>query len=472
MKSKYLPVTKNKTQSYSLKRDIPVEDEFDIVVAGGGPSGTAAAISAARLGAKVLLLEATGCLGGMGTSGLVTAFPSIGDGKKLIAGGIILEVFTRLFDRGFLGPNERPELFSEYLYWVHFDSEGYKLILDEMINEANVTIRFFSKVIDADSDRSNGKINGIISHDIEGLKYTQAKAFIDCTGDASLANMAGVQCVEAGRDTLHIMPASVLSSYSNINYSKTEFGGSHSKYLLQAIKDGHFTQPDYHMTGIYRGGKSTGTLNGGHLFDMNALRVADLTHGMILGRRIAYELYSYYKKYVPGCEDIEETTTANLMGVRESRRSIGEYELNYEDFKSNREFPDQIGMFQNPVDIHPYKNSEGALKEHDEKFQHSGRLQPGEHVSIPYSIIVPKGWQNLWVAGRSNSSDINVSSAIRVQPCCYLMGQAAGTAAVQSIQTSQAANNLNTRQLVETLRSEGAILLQKNLSDTMTRSET
>jgi hypothetical protein len=470
--AEYLTPNSNKNHKkdmFHFERDIPIEDEFDIVVVGGGPSGTSAAISAARLGARILLVEATGCLGGMGTSGLVNGFPSIGDGKEIIAGGIFLEVATKLFERGFLNPDERPEFFHKYDYWIHFNTEGYKMILDEMVNKAGVNVRFFTKLIDVDSDIPNRRINGIVVQNIEGYKYIKAKAFIDCTGDAFLADISGVACIEAGRDTPHIMPPSLLSSFANINYANAVDGGSNSKYLLQAIKDGHFTQPDYHLTGIYRSGKTIGNLNGGHLFDLNALRCADLTDGMIRGRKIAHELFTYYKKYVPGFENIEHVATASLLGIRESRRIIGEYKLSFEDFKAKREFPDQIGIFQYPVDIHPYVNTEEALKEHKNEFDFSGRLNPGEHFGIPYSIIVPRGWSNLWVAGRSNSSDTYVSSSIRVQTSCYLMGQAAGTASVQSINTGQPANQINTKQLIKTLRSEGAILPQKNLSDTMTR---
>jgi len=459
--------TKNKIQSYSLKREIPVEDGFDIVVAGGGPSGTAAAICASRLGAKVLLLEATGCLGGMGTSGLVTAFPWIGDQKEIIVGGVFFEVVTKLYDRGFLGPNIKPSTF--YKSWIHFNNEGYKIILDELTAESGVNVRFFTKVIDVDSDRKNKIVNGVIIHSIEGYKYIKAKAFIDCTGDAVMADLAGAQCTEAGKDTPHIMPSSLLTVFSNIDFNKKKYGGHKSPYLLKAIQDGHFTQPDYHLTGIYRSGQTTGTLNGGHLFDLNALRIKDLTHGMTFGRKIAHELFTYYKKYVPGCENIEQVATASLLGVRESRRIIGEYELNINDFTSRREFPDQIGIFQYPVDIHPYVNTEEALEKHMVEFNHTGKLEPGEHFGIPYSIIVPKGWNNLWVPGRSNSSDVYVSSSIRVQPSCYMMGQAAGTAAVQAVLTGQSANDLNTWQLVQTLRSNGAILPQIKLSDTMTR---
>ena len=112
---------------------------------------------------------------------------------------------------------------------------------------------------------------------------------------------------------------------------------------------------------------------------------------------------------------------------------MGEYELNINDYMARREFPDQIGVFNKFVDIHPYDTSDeeyGRLLK--EAFQDL-RLNPGERFGIPYGILVPKGWQNLWVAGRCASSDIKVHGSIRVQPAASMMGQAAGTAAVQSI---------------------------------------
>ena len=130
---------------YQLKRSIPVEDDFDIIVAGGGPSGCAAAISAARLGAKVLLVEATGCLGGMGTSGLVTAWPSIGDDEKVIVGGIFYEIAMDLYEKGFLAPNNNPGMFHKS--WIRFNLEGYKLILDKKVTEAGVDLRLFTQLI-------------------------------------------------------------------------------------------------------------------------------------------------------------------------------------------------------------------------------------------------------------------------------------------------------------------------------------
>jgi hypothetical protein len=157
------------------------------------------------------------------------------------------------------------------------------------------------------------------------------------------------------------------------------------------------------------------------------------------------------------------------MGIRESRRIAGEYELSFDDYITKRQFPDQIGVFNKFVDIHPYDTSREEYDRLVREAFGTDRISKGECFGLPYSILVPKGWENLWVAGRCNSSDIKVHGSIRVMPTAAMMGEAAGTAAAQSVRTGQPACDLNTRQLVETLRNRGCYLPQKELSDKMTR---
>ena len=190
----------------------------------------------------------------------------------------------------------------------------------------------------------------------------------------------------------------------------------------------------------------------------------------MLGRKIAAEYTEFYRKYMPGCEQIEHVTTAALMGVRESRRIVGEYELCLEDYLARRQFPDQIGLFNKFVDVHPYDCSDEEWNRFNSQAFDEMRLGEGECFGMPYGIIVPRGWHNLWVAGRCASSDVPVQGSIRVMPSSAMMGQAAGTAAVQSIRTGQPAGELDTAQLVERLRQDGAYLSQGTLSPHMTRA--
>jgi hypothetical protein len=454
--------------SYRLDRTIRAEGGYDLVVAGGGPAGAAAAICAARLGAKVLLVESTGCLGGMGSSGLVTAFDPMANGEQGLVGGFMLELVETMYARGFMSPGIDPDCWrKKFHYWSPFKAEGLKLMLDEFALSAGVEVRFFTRVIDADVDAANGRVNGVVLTNVEGYSYVKARTFIDATGDAILADLCGVACREAGRDTPKIMPSTLASLFTGVDWSVPR-GYEQNDYLPQALADGHFTQYDRHLPGMSKVGHQVGYLNGGHLFNLNALRCRDLSDGVMWGRKLALEYMEFYRKYVPGCAKIEHVTTASLLGIRESRRIVGEYELTLRDYLARREFPDQIGIFNKYVDIHPYDCTKEEYERFSTEKDKTARLKPGEWFGIPYGILVPRGWKNLWVAGRCASSDVSVHGSIRVQPAASMMGQAAGTAAVQSLRTGRPAAEIDTEELVNTLRTHGANLPQKTLSRTLT----
>ncbi|HWQ53208.1 MAG TPA: FAD-dependent oxidoreductase [Bryobacteraceae bacterium] len=443
-------------RTYRLVRELPVEDGYDVVVAGGGPAGTAAAICAARLGARVLLAEASGCLGGMATSGLMMSFCPMGDGQRCLAGGLMLEIVETLYARGFLQPGIDPNRWRKnFGSWIPFNAEGLKLLLDELATRAGVTVQFFTRVIDAESDRRSGQVLGMVTHDVDGYHYIRARAFIDATGDAVLSKLCGAVCREAGRDTPGIMPPTLISLCSGIDWGRM---GNQQKALEKAAEDRFFKLHDPHLPGMQQIGRHIGLLNAGHIFNLDALRQQSLTSGMMAGRLLAQEFVSFYRKYVPGCEDIEHVTTAPFMGVRESRRVLGEYELGIADYQERRHFPDQIGVYNYPIDIHAHNLSAREYGKYFSEFHKTGRMKPGESVGLPYRMLVPKGWKNLWVAGRCASMDPKVHGAFRVQPAAYMMGQAAGTAAVQSVRTRRPAADIAIPALIATLRCAGAYL--------------
>lgn len=455
---------------YELRRRIPVDAEYDLVVAGGGPGGCGAAISAARLGAKVLLVESTGCLGGMGSSAMVSAWSNMSNGRHSVIGGLMLELVETMYERGFIAPSYDPSFWQTiHNRGVGFSGEGYKLLLDEWCAQAGVEVRFLTRLIDADFDSRAGRVNGVILNNIEGMRFVPARAFVDATGDAVLANLCGAACREAGRDTPNIMPPTLCSAHAGIDYEQFN-RNLQQKAVEQAIEDGFFSQPDRHVPGLFRSGRQTATMNAGHLFGMNALRCDSLSEGFRRGRRLAWEYLEFFRRYLPGCSQMELVTTAAMMGVRESRRIVGEYELGYADYQARRHFPDQIAIYCKQTDIHVYDTSPAEYERYRKEFAEADLLQPGESYGIPYGILVPRGWKNLWVAGRCNSSDLKVNGAIRDQPACVMMGQAAGTAAVLASKTGSTADDLDTAQLVRMLRDQGANLPQQDVSRHMTRT--
>ncbi len=464
--------------TYKLVREVPVDDGYDLVVAGGGPGGAAAAICAARLGAKTLLVEATGCLGGMGTSGLVASFGPISDGRRMLVGGFMKELAETMFSRGYFGPHVVEDfLYKQLNRWVPFKPEPLKRLLDELAVQAGVEIRFFTRVIDAEA--RDGRVEGVVLSNVEGYRFVRAKTFIDATGDAALSALAGAPCRVILRDIDTVAPSTLCSLHGGINWDDPAYGKDWrgidgvkalaKEKLQQAIADGHFTQPDRFMPGMNKIGRTTGALNAGHVFELNGLSCRSLSEGMILGRRLAVEYAEFFRKYVPGCENIELLTTAPLMGVRDSRRIVGEYELTIEDFEARRQFADQVAVYNRPTDVHPTNTSQEEYERFLKDFYGQGRLKEGDCYGVPYSIIVPQGWQNLWVAGRCHSSDTKVHGSIRAQSAAYMMGEAAATAAVQSIRTGQPACDLDTERLIVTLRERGGYLPQEKLSRKMTR---
>jgi len=458
--------------THTFTRRIPVDAGYDVCVLGGGPAGAAAAIAAGRLGARVLLVEGTGCLGGMGTSGLVTAFDPMANGAEMLVGGIMRQIVETLHREGELGPGMSPEIFAKgYMRWTPFRVEGYKRVLDRLATAAGVEVRFFTRLCDAEADSGAGRVEGVVLNNVEGWRMVRAATFIDATGDAVLAAAAGAACREAGRDSPRIMPATMASLFAGpVDWRRCTWQAQQDG-LKRALADGFFTQPDRHLPGLSVVGDSLGYLNGGHLFDLNALRCRDLSAGAMLGRRLAKEYLEFFKRYVPGCEQLEHATTASLLGIRESRRIVGEYELNVQDYLARRHFPDQIGLFNKFIDIHPYDCSDAEwARFRAEKDEPRWKLGPGESFGIPYGVLVPRGWKNLWVAGRCVSSDLQVHGVIRVQPTAAMMGQAAGTAAVQALRHGQTACDLDTAALVASLRDQGANLPQAVLARTATRS--
>lgn len=466
------------SSTYQFSRSIEADPPYDLVVAGGGPAGTAAAVCAARLGLKVLLAEATGALGGMGTSGLVASFGPVSDGERMLVGGFMKELLATMWEQKAFGPQVTQEYLNRQLNrWVPFSPEHLKRILDDFTVQAGVEVRFFTRVVEADV--TDKRVNGVVLSNVEGLRYVPAKAFVDATGDAALAALTGAECKVVLRDTETVAPSTLCSLLAGMNWDDPAYAGNgldtvkarvRNELVPKAIEDGFFTQEDRFFPGMNRIGPKGATLNAGHVFNLNPLSVRSLSDGMVFGRKLALEYAEFYRQYVPGCEQLELLTTAPLMGVRDSRRIIGEFELGIDDFLARRQFPDQIAVYNRPTDVHPSDTSRKEYERFLKDFHGKDNLGRGEFVGIPYSILVPRGSQNLWVAGRCHSSDTKVHGSIRAQSAAYMMGQAVGTAAAQSIATGQPAADLDTRLLVETLRERGAYLPQGELAREMTRS--
>ena len=431
-------------------RKIEVRKDVDVCVIGGGPAGIAAAAAAAKQDAQVFLAEAHTCFGGMGTAGMVPAFMTFSDGVNILAAGVGSDILERLRKVGGTGPDNGLAIKPEVL----------KRVYDEYILFHKIDFLFQTTLIGAEYNA--GVVSSAVFAAKSGLFAVKAKIYIDCTGDGDLAVMAGAD-FESGDENGNLMPGTLCSAWNNVDWEKHKAcGKAPQEFLTKAFEDEIFRVNDPHHPGMWRIGERLAGGNVGHTFGLDSTDEKSLTEALVEGRQQLPEFENFYKNYVPGFENIELISSGSLLGVRESRRIIGDYVLNLQDFINCSSFDDEIGRYCYPVDIHISK----PCKEHYAKFEKENKTfcyKKGESYGVPYRILTPIKLKNVLVAGRCVSSDRYIQSSIRVMPGCFITGQAAGTAAALA-----SAENLDTHQIsIKKLRKKliniGAYLPDKKL---------
>lgn len=438
-------------------KEIPFYGDFDIVVAGGGVAGVGAAIAAGKRGYKVLLIEATSALGGLATMGLVNIpldFVS-GIGKEMM--------------------NELDQI--EGHWHRNTNIEKHKLVLDRMMKKYHVDVLLVTSVVDAIMDGNT--LKGVVIQTKTGRKHITAKRFIDATGDSDLAYYAGAE-TESGRPEDGMSQACslefILGGVDWDRYQTSEVKRSDPRWvnmIREDLKSGLLPhESDNHLNWIthipgrpQHCGMDEVSICFAHSRKCYPLDSKDLTRMYFEGREQASMLAEYIKKRVPGFENSFLTTTASLLGVRESRRILGEYRLTAEDIAFCRNHDDVIAISNHGYDIHNFEET-GNIKWAPIKINgelqyvisnHGGfgtttpppdgkpvvnakgqtaefaEFEPNRYYDIPYRCLVPIRVENLLAAGRNLSSDVYAQSGARLILCCLSMGEAAGTAACASI---------------------------------------
>ena len=414
-----------------IQRSIPLRLDVDVCVVGGGTAGVAAAVAAARQGARVYLAEETSCLGGLGTAGLVPAFMMFGDGVRFVADGLGREILYKLSNAGGCCPSPPPE----NGYWgTGIHAETFKRVLDDFLVDTGVDFTFHTKMIDV--VREDELLTTAIFAAKSGQFAVRAKIFIDASGDGDLCAWAGVP-YEKGDEDGRMMPGTLCTLWSDIDFARYDRESPHpdGARLQEAIDASLFTYPDLHLPGMWRVSRSLMGGNIGHTFDVDGTDERSLTRGLLWGRKVVLEYEQYYKQYLRGFEEMELAATASLLGVRETRRITGDYQLCIADFKRRAVFEDEIGRYSYPVDIHPMAPDPEEMARHVQEFTRDYHYQPGESYGIPYRCMLPVGLANTFVVGRCVSSDRYLQASIRVMPGCFLLGQAAGVAAALAAPT-------------------------------------
>ncbi len=459
------------------QRELPVNTEYDVIVAGGGMAGMGAAISAARLGCKALLIERESALGGLATVGLVNI-------PLDFAAGISDEMLKRLDEvNGHWHRNSDPE--------------KHKLILDRMAVEAGVDILLVSHIVD--SIVEGDEVRGVIVENKTGRQAFTALRIIDCSGDADVAHFAGAECMKGRPSDGKHQACSLEFRLGGVDWDKYNESDLKAEqpqwiqFIEQAAAKGDLPYMiDNHLNWVTHVPgrpqhccKDEISMCFSHSRNCQPLDAKDLTRMYMEGREQADILSKFIKKFIPGFEESYLIDTGSLLGVRESRRVVGEYVLSTLDFARANTFDDTICLSGHHYDLHNPDgpgNIKWAALEFDGKVNYvsthgiSGSWPPpggwdnisdaygrkgkdfqrkSKPSSIPYRSLVPVKMDNLLVAGRCLSSEFMAQAGCRLVLTCMNMGQAAGTAAAMSLKQQIQPRKLDHQELRAQLMQDG-----------------
>ena len=419
-------------------------------VLGGGPAGIAAAIGAARSGASVLLVEKNGFLGGAGTAAQVPAFAPFSDRTKSIVRGIGWEVLTEMLRRtGRTIPN--PDQYAvpqdkARMDWVPIDVEVLKCVYDDLCEQAGVRVLFHTVAPEVIKNESGNGLEGVLLANKSGLSIARARVFLDATGDADIAARAG--CPFAEGDAQGLTQGMTLC-FTVANGSREKYLGyvyqTGDGYLARLIADARanndYDLPDASLVGLSFKNETVAGANMGHVYGHKGTDAQSLSCAEREGRRIVQKIIPFLRKYVPGQENLTLVSSGPQIGVRETRRIIGDYVLTVDDYVNCRTFPDDIARNAYFLDLHAVTTESAARAKSisdtgsvtdKQAAKKSFALSPGQSHGIPYRCLLPQGMENLLVAGRCLSADRAVQGATRVMPVCFALGEAAGVAASEA----------------------------------------
>ena len=443
-------------------RTVDVIVETDVLVVGSGPGGLAAALAAARAGARTVLLERNGCFGGNITQVGVEGFAWYRHEKTVDCEGIGPELEARAKAMGAASPE--PQSTSHAL-----DAEMFKWVADVLVEEAGITPLLHRLCVAPIIE--GGAIRGVITESKAGREAILARRVIDATGDADIAFRAGAPTIKLAKHEM--MSVSVMFSMNGVNKQRfidavradpqtyADWGGNGEwdyetsgkedslfspflrKPFQQALAAGLIPQSLKTIAGTWGTVTDQGDLTYLNLVHINGLDGTDpddLTQGEIRGRREAIHAINALRAFMPGCETAKLRNFGMTLGIRDTRKIDALYNLTATDVREQARFDDAIGIFPEFIDGY------GTL------------ILPttGRYWHLPYRALVPKGVANLLVAGRSIGGDRISHASARNMMCCAVAGQGAGVAAAVSLQRGEALDRLDIGAVQKELARQGA----------------
>ena len=440
--------------THEQMNQLPIAGEVDVLVVGGGPAGVGAAFAASRNGARTMVVEQFNCLGGVATAGghgHISTYAEQGTGRRIV-GGIAHEIGDRVVEAGFGIRNS---------HGILFEVEHMKLLLDRMAEDAGVALLYHTFFCDTVVE--DGSAVGAVIQNKDGRHVIRARRIVDCTGDGDAAFHAGCP-FEIGRPSDHrCQPVTLMFTIGGVDWDKA------SKW-----------RTDYQMTHIWEEARRNGDMqpfqktimgwwwtptrpdqvgvNFTHVIHVDSTKAEELTRATIQARTQAFHTIDVYRKYVPGMEKCYMVSTPNTIGIRESRRIMGDYLLTDDDIKGQCQFDDNICYGSFFVDIHCI---DGPGMDPT-----VWRPPSGFKYHIPYRVLLPQRVENMLTAGRCVSCTHIALGSIRVMVQCIGMGEAAGTAAALSLKRNMTPRQLDTGALQDQLRRQGCILSEDDIRRT------
>lgn len=409
------------------QREIPIVGRPEVIVCGGGPAGVAAALSAARAGAKVQLIELAGCLGGTWTAGLLTKI--IDAGNK---GGIMKELCQAFAKEG----SQTAKRTGGTVY----DPEVAKLVLEEKLTEAGVVLRYHTRVVGAVTNKDK-RLTAIVTESKSGREAWTADCFVDCTGDGDLAAQAGCEFDVGIDESGTCQPMSMLALLTGID-QKTygQYTKGRGRETLLKLMNSLGMDPSYRAPTLRHLHGGIFSIMTNHEYGVPAFDANAITQATIRSRKELNELVNGLRKEGGTFKDVALVATAEHIGIREGRRIKGRYQITRQDIIEGMRHKEAVCRATFSIDVHGLSKTEPA-------FRHADKNARAKPYDIPYPALVAADVTGLLMAGRNISGDFIAHASYRVTGNAVPMGEAAGLAAAASVQKGRLPHELSWQEI-------------------------